>query len=84
MTKETSISSEDVTRISKGDFGAFRLLYYEFCHPLVKYAHFIVNDIDLAEDIVQDVFYKVWENRHRLNPKGNTKAYLYKIAVVSD
>lgn len=80
MIKKTSISAENVTRISKGDSGAFRLLYYEFCHPLIKYTYFIVKDIELSEDIVQEVFYKVWENRHKLNPKKSVKSYLYEIA----
>lgn len=79
MAKETSISSDNIIRIAQGDSGAFRLLYYEYCHPLIKYAFFIVKDIELSEDIVQEVFYKVWDNKHKLNPKQNVKSYLYEI-----
>jgi RNA polymerase sigma-70 factor (ECF subfamily) len=38
----------------------------------------LVSDPEAAEDIVQEQFVYIWENRHRLTPIYSIKAYLYK------
>lgn len=38
-----------------------------------------MHDTPLAENIVQDVFLKIWENRTQLDPSGNIKSYLYTL-----
>ena len=43
------------------DFAALETLFKRFYKPLRAYAFRFVNDKDLSEDIVQDVFLYVWE-----------------------
>lgn len=38
----------------------FESLYYDFCPRLVNYAQRIVNDARLAEDFVQEAYYRLW------------------------
>jgi len=38
----------------------------------------MINDADVAEDIVQDQFVYLWENKQRLASVASIKAYLFK------
>ena len=49
--------------------------YYQ---KLCGYAYVLTKDHDMAEDIVQEVFTKVWFNKKKINPKFSIKNYLFK------
>ncbi len=55
----------------------FNLYYDELCRIVLP----VVNDPDAAQDIVQDVFVKVWLRRNELEINTSFKAYLYKAVV---
>lgn len=40
----------------------------------------MVKDHDIAQELLQDVFFKAWEKRHIINPDLSFKSYLFKIA----
>lgn len=50
----------------------------EHQHKLFSFAFFRVGSYEVAQDIVQDVFIKFYENSRRLSAANNVKAYLYK------
>lgn len=50
----------------------FRLYY----SGLVMFCSQFIDDRDACEDIVQDVFVKIWEDRHRLEIRRSLKSYL--------
>lgn len=56
----------------------FNRHYQELCRVLLP----IVKDKDAIEDIVQDVFVKLWLRRQELEINTNFKAYLYKAVVL--
>ncbi len=60
-----------------GDMEEFENLFRQFFKPLVLFANKFLYDLDLAENIVQDVFLNVWMNRENLDFSGNIKTYLY-------
>ena len=66
-----------VRRLRAGDHRAFEAIFLDYCQPLVAFAHRIVMDQPVAENIVQDVFLRIWQNRDRLDPMGSLKSYLY-------
>lgn len=45
---------------------------------LRAYAFTIVRDEVMAEEMVQNVFYKIWERTEQLSIQGSIKAYLYR------
>ncbi|MDE2655321.1 MAG: sigma-70 family RNA polymerase sigma factor [Gemmatimonadota bacterium] len=52
----------------------------EVCWPeLVRYATRQLGDVELARDLVQEVFIRVWERRLTWVPDGSVRAYLYQI-----
>jgi RNA polymerase sigma-70 factor (sigma-E family) len=48
---------------------------------LVRLATLLLGDRAAAEDVVQDVFARVWERRDRLAAAGFTAAYFYRAVV---
>ena len=55
----------------------FEALFREHCQDLVRFVARFTRDTPAAENIVQDIFLKVWRDRARLDAAGNIKAYLY-------
>ncbi len=51
----------------------FRTHYGELC----SYAFTFTKDLDDAEEVVQDIFVKLWENKKKINIKTSIKSYLY-------
>ena len=55
----------------------FRTHYSSLCRTVYP----IVRDQDTAEDIVQDVFMKIWRNQTALDTDQPVKAYLFRAAI---
>ncbi|OQP64351.1 RNA polymerase subunit sigma-24 [Niastella vici] len=52
-------------------------LYRLFSKRLHHFARVITRSPEIAEEIVEDVFVKLWSNRHRINEVENLTVYLY-------
>jgi RNA polymerase sigma-70 factor (family 1) len=59
------------------DQHAFGRLYVSFMPYLIRFAKSIIKDRELAEEIVSDVFIKIWQNRTDISKIDNFKLYLY-------
>jgi len=66
-----------VQKIANGDTCAFEELFFLYCQPLISFCQRYVLDKQIAENIVQDVFVRIWQNREKLNPSQHIKSYLY-------
>ena len=64
-------------KIQGGDIGEFERLFTKYYGPLCHHANKILNDMDSAEDLVQEFFYHFWKNRESFSPKLSLNAYLY-------
>lgn len=71
-------NSEFISRLKKGDEKAYVDLVGIYNHKLCLYANSLLNNIPLSEDIVQNIFIKVWEKRQNLRKDLSLKSYLYK------
>lgn len=76
MLQEVSTHSI-VERIQSGDKSAFETLFREYYQHLCHFAFQFLNEKAASEEIVQDLFYKIWENRATLNITSSLKAYLF-------
>jgi RNA polymerase sigma-70 factor (ECF subfamily) len=52
----------------------FKAHYDELC----RYAHSILKNQDAAEDVVQQLFIKLWEKRETINEIENIRSYLFR------
>ncbi|MDR8389697.1 RNA polymerase sigma-70 factor [Aliifodinibius sp. S!AR15-10] len=52
-------------------------LYKKYYSQLCDFAFQYVGSVDLSEEVVSDVFLKVWQRRHKLSLDPNFKKYLY-------
>ncbi len=64
--------------VKNSDEKAFEILFRLYYQPLKSYATNIIEDNELAEGIVQEVFINLWENRNKLENTA-PKAYLYQL-----
>lgn len=71
------ITPEDFDLFRNGDRKAFKIIFETFYKSLHIFAVKYVNDSDLAEDMVQEVFVKLWEKRKTIVDVLTIKAFLY-------
>ncbi|WP_346756418.1 RNA polymerase sigma-70 factor [Agaribacillus aureus] len=60
------------------DRRGLEILFNKYFRDLYRFAFMIVNRNDLSQDIVQEVFFKLWQIRYRLPEEIVFKPYLYK------
>ncbi len=65
-------------QIKKSDQKAFEIIFRLYYQPLTKFAGGMLNDEEVAADIVQEVFVQFWEQRQSIT-NANIKSYLYTI-----
>ncbi len=70
-----------LSAVAKGDGDAFGLLYDRAAGHLLALIRRIVVDADLAEDVLQEAFWQVWQRASSFDPaKGSAKAWLAVLA----
>ncbi|WP_142687805.1 RNA polymerase sigma factor [Chitinophaga polysaccharea] len=80
MGDSTITEAEYLERLRKGDVAAYMQLYDQYSAHVYGWVLRFVKVPAYAEDIVQDVFLKIWEVRDRIDPTQSFPAYLYKIS----
>jgi RNA polymerase sigma-70 factor (ECF subfamily) len=65
--------------IKAADHTAFKVLYYRYFEALYRFMWRQTSDEELAKDLLQEVFSRVWKNRENLDPQQSLKSYLYRI-----
>jgi len=69
-----------IQKIRNGDETAFESLFHSYYHRLCQYVFRFIHNVPDAENLVEDIFFNIWKNRHNWQPKGTLKSYLYKAA----
>ena len=69
-----------VCALIQGSDEAFLQLYSRFKTRVYAFIYQMVSSQDVAQEIFQDVFVKLWENRAHIDPEQSFNAYLYTIA----
>lgn len=69
--------------ISEGDKAAFEQVFRQYYQPLCRHALPLIKDLDEAEEVVQQVFFNIWNKRGELQVSSSIKSYLYR-AVHND
>jgi len=67
-------------QLKQGHEPAFNALYLTYSKALYKKINGIVKDEAIADELLQDLFLKVWEKRAYIKPECSFAAFLYTIA----
>ena len=65
-------------QIKLNDEKAYEMLFRKYFYALHEYAQFYTRNSQHAEDIVEDIFMKIWESRHIITINISVKAYLFR------
>lgn len=71
---------ELVEKLQKGDIEAYDLIYEKYSGKLYYFGLKYLQSSDEAEELVQTVFLKLWENYKTLRKESSFKSYLFTIA----
>ncbi len=71
---------ELLVRCASGDRQAFACLYQRHLQPLYRHTYLFTRSRELSEEIVQDVFIRLWENRHCFLRINSFRNYLHQMA----
>ena len=84
MTTNNDIKDQAlVIELKDGSQLAFKQLFDRYTPRIYRFAKsYLKSDAD-AEELVQDVFLKLWEKRETLDESKNIRAYIFKIAINS-
>jgi len=66
-------------RIQQGDEKAFDILFKELYPYLRCFAYRLLHNLPEAEEIVQDSFISLWQNKNQIVLRGSLRSYLYQI-----
>lgn len=82
MTKYKDINDQDLAqRIKKDEKDAYEELFKRYAPRIFSFSILYLKNKDDAEELVQNVFLKIWEKRQILDATQNIKAFIFKIAV---
>ncbi|WP_316819209.1 RNA polymerase sigma factor [Pedobacter nyackensis] len=65
--------------IAGGDRHAFTLLFKKYNHYVYSSGRRLTHSDYWAEELVQDIFFKIWQNREKLGGIENFSAYLNRV-----
>jgi RNA polymerase sigma-70 factor (ECF subfamily) len=71
-------NGEIIRRIRQGDKQEFEKLFRSSYISLVRYATTFVKDHDASEEIVQDLFFRLWQDRQSLRIETSLNGYLFR------
>ena len=64
--------------LKKGNEKSYKIVFNNYYEWLCNYIYKLSYNYQLSEEIVQEVFVKLWENRERIVVKLSLKNYLFK------
>ena len=69
-----------VNNLSKGNLLAFNILFRCYSWRLYRFAYGYLKSEEESEELVQEVFTRIWEKRKELKSELSFKSYLFTIA----
>lgn len=80
MGKQEDTGKYLLDQIAENDYISYNELFVSYYTKLCYYVNLIVDNKTDAEDIVQELFIRIWNNRKNIGTYENTSAYLYRAA----
>lgn len=64
-------------KLREGDMSAMEVLYIRYAPQVKSFVSALIKNSTDADDIVQEIFLKIWENREAVSRAESFKSYLY-------
>ena len=80
---ELSSATEEqllLRRLREGDMGSYETLFHRYYPAFFSFAKGMLKDAGAAEDIIQNVFMKIWIHREALDETMSIKNYIYVLS----
>ncbi len=74
---KSDISKNQLKLLRSGHKETFNEVYLSYFKPLQRYAMQFTKEAEVAEEIIQQVFCRIWERRNQLKEDGLIKSFLY-------
>jgi RNA polymerase sigma-70 factor (ECF subfamily) len=82
MKSSTLIDEKELLlRLQDGDYSAFEIIYSNHEKKIASRLFRLLKSWDLVEDLLQELFIKLWKNRKTLDAERPVEAFLYRIAT---
>jgi RNA polymerase sigma-70 factor (family 1) len=78
-----TIESKLLIEFKRGDHASFQKIFEFYSIPLFQFSLSYLKSKEAAEDIVQEVFLKVWKNRKEIKTGTSFQSYLFTITLNS-
>jgi RNA polymerase sigma-70 factor, ECF subfamily len=78
--KNVKSNTELVTLLKKGDMAGFDAIYNKYCHKLHQFVLMYLKQKEDAEEIVQEVFIKIWQSKNKIDVYASFESFLFTIA----
>ena len=80
MTPFRTLSTEQIKGFREGNELAFRYIYLHFSTKVYAFAFSFLKERQQSEEIVQETFLALWENRQKFDENRALEPYLFTIA----
>ena len=80
MNSKTFHEKKTLLQLKKGDFKAFEMLYNKYFSSVFGYCYKYLKIKEDTEEVVQNLFLKIWERREDINTELSFKSFLFQIA----
>lgn len=77
------LNDDLIILLNQGDIVAFDIIYERYCHRLYRFVYRYLKNKDDAEEIVQEVFLKIWESRKKIHSFYSFNSFIFTIAYHS-
>ena len=74
---------ELMQEIKADNMFAFDVLYKRYCKRVYKFGYSILKSREESENLTQDVFLSLWENRLKIEKNSSIKSYVFTITYNS-
>lgn len=78
-----AIEPKILKELKKGDHAAFQQIFERYSKQLFQFSISYLKSKEAAEDIVQEVFLKIWNNRAEIKTDTSFQSYLFTITLNS-
>lgn len=81
MTEQPAYSDKElIRRLKSDDIEAFNQIFYAYSSKLYHFAYGYLKSKEDAEEMVQEIFTKIWDKRADIKEEYQFRSYLFSIA----